>query len=188
MINIILTFSLILCLTSSISSVFACTNLIVTKGASNDKSVMITYAADSHTRYGAIAFYPAADHQPGDLCEVYHYENGKLLGTIPEVAHTFSVVQFMNEYQVAIGETTWGGLDSLGKQPGAILDYGSLMRIGLQRSKTAREMIKVMSELVAQFGYATSGESFGCQRSMDHGIDRERKIRKRSRLGRPFNS
>jgi len=151
---------LVLIFFSGISETIACTNLIVTKGASSDKSVMITYAADSHTRYGAIAFYPAADHKPGDLCEVFHYENGKLLGTIPEVAHTFSVVQFMNEHQVAIGETTWGGLDSLGKQPGAILDYGSLMRIGLQRSKTAREMIRIMTELVAQYGYATSGESF----------------------------
>ncbi len=160
MINRIFLFSLILVLATGISKVFACTNLIVTKGASSDGSVMITYAADSHTRYGAIAFLPAADHQLGDLCEVYHYENGKLLGTIPEVTHTYSVVQFMNEHQVAIGETTWGGLDSLNKQPGAILDYGSLMRIGLQRSKTAREMIKVMTELVAQYGYATSGESF----------------------------
>lgn len=160
MINRILTLCLILMITSGISDIFACTNLIVTKGASADGSVMITYAADSHTRYGAIAFYPAADHQPGDLCEVFHYENGKLLGTIPEVAHTYSVVQFMNEHQVSIGETTWGGLEPLTSQPGAILDYGSLMRIGLQRSKTAREMIKVMTELVAQYGYATSGESF----------------------------
>jgi dipeptidase len=143
-----------------ISPVLACTNFIVTKGASKDGSVMITYAADSHTRYGAIAFYPAADHLPGSRCEVFHYETGKLLGTIPEVAHTFSVVQFMNENQVAIGETTFGGLDSLGSQPGAILDYGSLMRIGLQRSKTAREMIRIMTELVAEYGYATSGESF----------------------------
>lgn len=160
MINRIFTLSLILIIASGISTVFACTNLIVTKGASTDGSVMITYAADSHTRYGTLGFYPAADHKPGDLCEVFHYENGKLLGTIPEVAHTFSVIQFMNEHQVAIGETTWGGLDSLSKQPGAILDYGSLMRIGLQRSKTAREMIKVMTELMAQYGYATSGESF----------------------------
>ncbi len=160
MINRILTLCLILITTSGIYDIFACTNLIVTKGASTDGSVMITYAADSHTRYGAIAFYPAADHQPGDLCEVFHYENGKLLGTIPEVAHTYSVVQFMNEHQVAIGETTWGGLESLTSQPDAILDYGSLMRIGLQRSKTAREMIKVMTDLVAQYGYATSGESF----------------------------
>lgn len=160
MTNRILVFSFLLILTSAFSNVIACTNLIITKGASTDRSVMITYAADSHTRYGAIAFYPAADHQPGDLCQVYHYENGKLLGNIPEVAHTYAVVQFMNEHQVAIGETTWGGLDSLTTQPGAILDYGSLMRIGLQRSKTAREMIRVMTELVAQYGYATSGESF----------------------------
>jgi dipeptidase len=139
---------------------FACTNLIITKGASSDRSVMITYNADSHTRYGAIAYYPAADHQAGDMCEVYHYENGKLLGKIPEVAHTYSVVQFMNEHQVAIGETTWGGLEALTTQPEAILDYGSLMRIALQRSKTAREAIKVMTELVARYGYATSGESF----------------------------
>jgi dipeptidase len=145
---------------ASNSNAIACTNFIVTKGASKDGSVMITYAADSHTRYGAIAFYPAADHPAGSRCEVFHYENGKLLGTIPEVSHTYSVVQFMNEHQVAIGETTFGGLDSLGSQPGAILDYGSLMRIGLQRSKTAREMIHVMTDLVAEYGYATSGESF----------------------------
>jgi dipeptidase len=139
---------------------FACTNLIITKGASSDHSVMITYNADSHTRYGAMAFYPAADHKPGEMCDVYHYENGKLLGRIPEVPHTYSVIQFMNEYQVAIGETTFGGLDSLSKQPGAILDYGSLMKIGLQRAKTARELIKVMTELIEQYGYASVGESF----------------------------
>ena len=143
-----------------VSVTLACTNLIITRGASSDQSVMITYAADSHTRYGAIAFFAAADHKPGELCEVYHYENGKLMGTIPEALHTFSVIQFMNEHQVAIGETTWGGLDSLKAQPGAILDYGSLMRIGLQRSKTAREMIRVMTELVEKYGYASTGESF----------------------------
>ena len=146
--------------TFSLSNSFACTNFIVTKGASKDGSVMITYAADSHTRYGAIAFYPASDHLPGSWCEVFHYESGKLMGTIPEVPHTYSVVQFMNEHQVAIGETTFGGIDSLASQPGAILDYGSLMRIGLQRSKSAREMIRVMTELVDEFGYATGGESF----------------------------
>jgi len=142
------------------SGALGCTNFIITKGASSDRSVMITYNADSHTRYGAIAFYPAADHKPGDMCQVYHYENGKLLGAIPEVTHSYAVVQFMNEYQVAIGETTWGGLDSLGSQPGAILDYGSLMKIGLQRSKTARELIRVMTELIDQYGYASVGESF----------------------------
>lgn len=141
-------------------SVQACTNFIVTKGASYNNSVMITYAADSHTRYGAIAFYPSSDHKPGEMCEVNHYENGKLLGKIPEVPHTYSVIQFMNEHQVAIGETTFGGLDSLNHQPGAILDYGSLMKIGLQRAKTARELMKIITELVEIYGYASSGESF----------------------------
>ena len=150
---------LLVCFSTTFKT-YSCTNLIVTKGASKDGSVMITYSADSHTRYGAIAFYPAADHNPGDRCEVYHYENGMLLGIIPEVPHTYSVVQFMNEHQVAIGETTFGGLDSLANQPGAILDYGSLMKIGLQRSKTAREMIMVITELVELYGYASGGESF----------------------------
>lgn len=145
---------------TSISNVFACTNLIVTKGASKDGSVMITYAADSHIRYGAAVFLPAADHQPGDVREVYHYENGKFMGTIPEVAHTYSVVHFINEFQVAVGESTFGGLGALYGQKNAILDYGSLMRIGLQRSKTARELIKVMTGLVAEYGYASGGESF----------------------------
>ena len=150
---------LLVCFSTTFKT-YSCTNLIVTKGASKDGSVMITYSADSHTRYGAIAFYPAADHNPGDRCEVYHYENGMLLGIIPEVPHTYSVVQFMNEHQVAIGETTFGGLDSLANQPGAILDYGSLMKIGLQRSKTAREMIMVITDLVELYGYASGGESF----------------------------
>jgi dipeptidase len=140
--------------------VIACTNLIITKGASRDGSVMITYSADSHTRYGAIDFYPAADHQPGDMRDLYHYESGKFMGQIPEAAHTFSVIQLMNEHQVAIGETTFGGLDSLGSQPGAILDYGSLMKVGLQRSKTARDMIRIMTDLVEKYGYASGGESF----------------------------
>ncbi len=155
-----ITCSIVLTLATGLSAAFACTNLIVTKGASRDGSVMITYAADSHTRYGAISFYPAADHQTGASCEIDHYENGKLMGTIPEATHTYSVIQFMNEHQVAIGETTFGGLDSLSFQPGAVLDYGSLMRVGLQRSKTAREMIRVMTDLVAQYGYASGGESF----------------------------
>jgi dipeptidase len=138
----------------------ACTNFIITKGASSNGSVMITYAADSHTRFGALFFYPAADHKPGDMLDIFHYENGKLMGQIPEAAHTYNVVGFMNEHQVAIGETTFGGRDSLATQPGAILDYGSLMKIALQRAKTAREAIRVMTELVAIYGYATSGESF----------------------------
>lgn len=154
------TFLLILALSVSIPSTFACTNLIVTKGASKDGSVMIAYAADSHIRYGTAVFLPAADHQPGDVCEIYHYEDGRFMGTIPEVAHTYSVVHFINEFQVAIGESTFGGLGALYGQKDAILDYGSLMRIGLQRAKTARELIKVMTDLVAEYGYASGGESF----------------------------
>jgi dipeptidase len=113
-----ITCSIVFILATGLPAAFACTNLIVSKGASRDGSVMITYAADSHTRYGAVSFYPAADHQSGALCEIDHYENGKLMGTIAEAAHTYSVIQFMNEHQVAIGETTFGGLDSLSFQPG----------------------------------------------------------------------
>src|SRR5512145_2245571 len=83
------------------TSVYGCTNIIVTKGASKDGSVMITYAADSHTRYGALTFWPASDHPAGSMVDVIHYESGKLLGRIPEAAHTYSVIGFMNEHQVA---------------------------------------------------------------------------------------
>ena len=143
-----------------ITPLFACTNLIVTKGASKDGSVMITYAADSHRRYGYLFHYPAANHKPGDMVDIIHYENGKFLGQIPEVSHTYNVVGFMNEHQVAIGETTFGGLDSLQFQSNALLDYGSLMKLALQRAKTAREAIKIIVELVEKYGYAGSGESF----------------------------
>ena len=94
----------------SIVPAFACTNLIITKGASKDGSVMITYAADSHRRYGYLFHYPAADHKPGDMVDLIHYETGKWLGQIPEVAHTYNVVGLMNEHQVAMGETTFGGV------------------------------------------------------------------------------
>ncbi len=148
-----------LVLSAGINEVLACTNLIITKGASKDGSVMITYAADSHIRYGALNFWPATDHPAGSMVDVIHYESGKLMGRIPEIPHTFSVVGLMNEHQVAIGETTFGGLDSLSGQPGAVLDYGSLMKLGLQRAKTARELIRVITELVGEYGYASAGES-----------------------------
>jgi len=142
-----------------LKSTYSCTNLIITKGASKDGSVMITYAADSHVRYGALAFYPAADHPKGAMLDIIHYENGKLTGQIPEVQHTFTVIGLMNEHQVALGETTWGGLKELNSQPGSFLDYGSLMKIALQRSRTAREAIQVIAELVAEYGYGSYGES-----------------------------
>jgi dipeptidase len=137
-----------------------CTNFLITKGASTDGSTMITYAADSHTLYGELYFQPAQDFPAGAMRDIYEWDTGKYLGKIPQPAHTYSVVGNINEFQVAIGETTYGGRSELGSQSGAIMDYGSLIYVALQRSKTAREAIKVMTDLVAEFGYASSGESF----------------------------
>jgi dipeptidase len=137
-----------------------CTNFLISRGATVDGSAMITYAADSHTLYGELYFFPAKDHAPGSMRDVTEWDTGKFLGRIPEPAHTYSVVGNMNENQVAIGETTFGGREELQKQSGAIVDYGSLMYIALQRSRSAREAIKVMTDLVDKYGYASEGESF----------------------------
>jgi dipeptidase len=137
-----------------------CTNFLITRGASADGSTMITYAADSHTLYGELYYQPAQDYPAGAMRDIYEWDTGKFLGRIPQPSHTFSVVGNMNEYQVAIGETTYGGREELGKQTGAIMDYGSLIYVALQRSKTAREAIEVMTNLVKEFGYYSSGESF----------------------------
>ncbi|NLX27541.1 MAG: dipeptidase [Bacteroidales bacterium] len=139
---------------------FSCTNFLVTKGASADGSVMITYAADSHTLYGELYFWPAQDWPAGSMLDVTEWDTGKYLGKIKQVPHTYSVVGNMNEHQVSIGETTFGGREELSSQPGAIVDYGSLMYIALQRARTAREAIAVMTSLVGEYGYASSGESF----------------------------
>lgn len=138
----------------------ACTNFLISKGASIDGSTMITYAADSHTLYGELYYQPAADYPAGALRDIYEWDTGKFLGRIPQPAHTYSVVGNMNEFQVAIGETTFGGREQLEKQSGAIMDYGSLIYVALQRAKTAREAIEVMTDLVEKYGYASSGESF----------------------------
>ena len=137
----------------------ACTNYLISKGASVDGSTMITYAADSHELYGELYYIPAGYHMKGDMLKVYEWDTGKYLGKIKQAARTYAVVGLMNEHQVAIGETTWGGRKEL-KDPKAIVDYGSLMFIALQRAKTAREAIKVMTDLVAEYGYYSSGESF----------------------------
>lgn len=137
----------------------ACTNFLVTKGASTDGSVMITYAADSHTLYGELYFKPAKDYPAGTMVNIYEWDTGKLLGKIPQAKHTFSVVGNMNEYQVSIGETTFGGREELFHQSGAVIDYGSMMYLALQRAKTAREAIKIMTDLVAEYGYYSEGES-----------------------------
>ena len=139
----------------------ACTNFLVTKSASADGSTMITYAADSHVLYGELYYRPAADYPDGAMLDVYEWDTGKYLGQIPQVAHTYSVVGNMNEHQLSIGETTYGGREELSvKDTNAIIDYGSLMYITLQRAKSAREAIKVMTTLVDQYGYYSTGESF----------------------------
>ncbi len=138
----------------------ACTNFIVTKGASADGSVMITYSADSHQLYGELYYWPARDYPAGAMVDVIEWDTQKPLGKIPQVKHTYSVVGNMNEHQLAIGETTFGGREELFTQKGAIVDYGTLIYFSLQRAKTAREAIKVMGDLVASHGYASEGESF----------------------------
>lgn len=138
----------------------ACTNYLVTRGASLDGSTMISYAADSHVLYGELYHWPAQNWPAGSMLDVYEWDTGKFLGKIEQVSATYNVVGNMNEHQLAIGETTFGGLDVLGSQAGAIIDYGSLIYITLQRAKSAREAIKVMHELVTKYGYYSSGESF----------------------------
>lgn len=142
------------------SILLACTNFLITKSASTDGSVMVTYAADSHQLYGALYFWAAADHEEGSMLDIYEWDTGKYLGEIKQVNHTYQVTGNMNENQVIIGETTYGGLKVLGSQTGAIMDYGSLIYVTLQRATSARDAIRIMSELVAEYGYASSGESF----------------------------
>ncbi|MFO7574943.1 MAG: C69 family dipeptidase [Bacteroidales bacterium] len=137
----------------------ACTNLLVTKGASKDGSTMVTYSADSHVLYGELYFWAARKWPAGSLLDVYEWDTGKFLGRIPQVAKTYSVVGNMNEHQLAIGETTYGGRSELGNSQG-IIDYGSLIYITLQRAKTAREAIYTIVKLTDEFGYYSSGESF----------------------------
>jgi dipeptidase len=137
----------------------ACTNFIISKGASKSGSTFITYAADSHQLYGVLYYRPAATYPEGTMLDIYEWDTGKKLGKIKQAVSTYSVVGNMNEHQVSIGETTFGGRHELEDTTG-IMDYGSLMYITLQRAKTAREAIKVIGELVAEYGYYSSGESF----------------------------
>lgn len=136
----------------------ACTNIMVTRGASKTGSTMVSYTADSHTLYGALYFMPAATHPAGAVRIVREWDTGKLLGEIAEVAQTYSVVGNMNEHQLVIGESTWGGREELSDST-ALIDYGSLMYLALQRAKTARQAVEIMGQLVADYGYFSSGES-----------------------------
>ncbi len=134
-----------------------CSSFLVTKGASKDGSVMITYNCDGEF-VAALENIPAKEYGPNDYFEITG-RNGKLRGKIKQPAHTYAVVGLMNEYQVAIGETTFGGRSEL-VNPEGMLHYFTMMELALQRAKTAREAIKVMTGLVEDFGYGSSGESF----------------------------
>ena len=140
------------------AAALACTSLIAGKKATADGSVIIPYAADSHSLFGELYHQPAADHAPGSMRTVTEWDTGKILGQIPEVAHTYRTLGNMNEHGLTIAESTWGGREELAGS--GLIDYGSLIYITLQRARTAREALKVMTELVEKYGYASSGESF----------------------------
>ena len=142
----------------AISPAFACTNFIITKGASTDGSIMVTYAADSHQLYGALYKHNALRNGKG-MMDVTEWDSGKYLGQIPQVPVTYSTVGNMNEHSLIITETTFGGRSEL-YDPKGIMDYGSLIYITLQRAKTAREAIEIIADLANTYGYASSGESF----------------------------
>ncbi|MCQ2173505.1 MAG: C69 family dipeptidase [Bacteroidales bacterium] len=137
----------------------ACTNVIVTNGASSDGSNIVTYAADSHWLFGELYFHPAADWKNGSVIHVYDWDGHQYRGDIPQVSHTYKTVGNMNEYQLVISETTWGGrfeqVDTTG-----IMDYGSLIYTTLQRAKTAPEAIRTIVDLANAYGYPSGGETF----------------------------
>ncbi len=137
----------------------ACTNFIVGKKASVDGSVICSYNADSYGAFMNLAHYPAARHPQGAVRQIYEWDTNKYLGAIPEAEETYNVVGNINEWQVTIGETTYGGREEMVDSTG-VIDYGSLIYIGLQRSKTAREAIQVMTSLAETYGYYSEGETF----------------------------
>ena len=141
------------------SASMACTNFIVGKKASADGSVFVTYNADSYGAFMPLYHYPAATHAAGEMRKVYEWDTNKYLGEIAEAPQTWNVIGNSNEWQVTIGETTFGGREEMADSTG-IIDYGSLIYIALQRSKTAREALQVMTSLVEQYGYCSEGETF----------------------------
>jgi dipeptidase len=141
------------------ASSWACTNLIVGKKASVDGSTMVTYSADSYAHFGTLDHWAPAKYEKGALLEVREWDSHKYLGKIALVAETYNVVGNMNEHQLCIGETTFTGRGELADSTG-IIDYGSLIYITLQRAKTARQAIEVMTALVEKYGYCSTGESF----------------------------
>lgn len=148
-----------LLLTAFVMQGWACTNLIVGKNASADGSVIVSYSADSYGMFGFLCHYPAATYPAGAMRDIYEWDTGKFLGQIKEAKQTYNVVGNINEFQVTIAETTFGGRPEL-VDTTAIMDYGSLIYVALQRSRTAKEAIKIMTSLVKEYGYYSSGESF----------------------------
>ncbi|WP_072545709.1 C69 family dipeptidase [Mediterranea massiliensis] len=149
----------VVCMAAAVADALACTNLIVGKNVSADGSTIISYSADSYSLFGELYHYPAGLHKKGTMINVYEWDTGKYLGQIEQARQTYNVVGNMNEFQLTIGETTFGGRPELVDTTG-VIDYGSLIYLGLQRSRTAREAIKVMTDLVQEYGYCSSGESF----------------------------
>lgn len=149
--------SLLLC--AGVINALACTNFIVGKKASADGSVMCTYSADDYGMFLGLCHYPAGKHAKGEMLQIYDWDTKEYHGQIPQAAETYNVIGNINEYQVTIGETTFGGREEMVDTTG-IIDYGSLIYIALQRSKTAREAISVMTRLVETYGFCSEGETF----------------------------
>ena len=143
----------------SVSEAEACSNFIVGKKASVDGSVMCSYSADDYGMFQYLCHYPAAKHAKGEMRKIFDWDSNKYHGEIPEAAETYNVIGNINEWQVTIGETTYGGREEMVDSTG-IMDYGSLIYVALQRSKTAREAIKVMTTLANTYGYNSEGETF----------------------------
>ena len=143
----------------SVSEAEACSNFIVGKKASVDGSVMCSYSADDYGMFQNLCHYPAAKHAKGEMRKIFDWDSNKYYGEIPEATETYNVIGNINEWQVTIGETTYGGREEMVDSTG-IMDYGSLIYVALQRSKTAREAIKVMTTLANTYGYNSGGETF----------------------------
>ena len=141
------------------SGAFACSNLIVGKKASVDGSVMVSYNTDDYGMFGHLCHYPAGTHPKGSMRQIYDWDSGVYHGEIEEAPVTYNVIGNINEFQLSIGETTYGGREEMVDSTG-ILDYGSLIYVTLQRAKTAREAISVMTSLVEKYGYNSEGETF----------------------------
>lgn len=153
------TFALAAIMLASAMEASACTNLIVGKKASVDGSVLVSYNADDYGMFGHLCHYPAGTHQKGEMRKIFDWDTGEYHGEIPEAPVTYNVIGNINEFQLSIGETTYGGREEMVDTTG-ILDYGSLIYVTLQRAKTAREAISVMTSLVEKYGYCSSGETF----------------------------